>query len=352
MITNRTWNSTLLGTASAIFLGLSLLQPAAAQCLAKTEAQAGAYPIASGDWSTASAVSLDATNLNDGSSGAAIALAPSVQFASSGAGSNYLLSQGVLYKVSVGTVPGTQTTGILSSSPQSVIGIQRIQFFGGQLYGWGAALQAPVLPLAGPTTGGPIAGVTFDGYYLWAASQGSLWKMTPAYSYTDGQGNTTTTGLTSVATYTMPAGVTLGDLAFDRNYLWMVSSNASGQGLMKIDPASGRQVGFVNTGVAGPLTFDGQYLWFSNGQGGLSEMDPVTMSIATVSAGGNSVSSALTFDGNAIWAADASLNQADLVEACNGDYLGSMTLPTQPAQVVFNGSHYWITYQQGRLSIR
>jgi len=157
--------------------------------------------------------------------------------------------------------------------------------------------------------------------------------------------------LTTVATYAM-AGVPLGELAFDRNYLWMVSSIASGQGLMKIDPASGRQVGFVRTAVAGPLTFDGQYLWFSNGQGGLSEMDPVTMKIATVSAGGNSVSSALTFDGNAIWAADASLNQVDLVESCSSDYLGSIALPAQPSQVAFNGSHYWITYQQGLLSFR
>lgn len=352
MNSNRTWNSTLLGTASAVFLGLSLMQPAAAQCLAKTEAQAGAYPIASGDWSAAPAISLDATNLNDGSNGAPIPLAPSVQFASSGAGSNYLLNQGILYNVSVGTVPGAQTTGILSSAPQTVSGIQRIQFFGGQLYGWGAGLQAPLLNLAGPNTGGPIAGVTYDGYYLWAASQGSLWKMTPAFSYTNGQGNTTTTGLTSVATYTIPAGAAIGDLAFDRNYLWMVSSNASGQGLMKIDPASGGQVGFVNTGVAGPLTFDGQYLWFSNSQGGLSEMDPVTMKIATVSAGANSVSSALTFDGNAIWAADASLNQVDLVESCSSDYLGSIALPAQPSQVAFNGIHYWITYQQGLLSVR
>jgi hypothetical protein len=350
MISNRTLNSTLLVTASAIFLGLGLMQPAAAQCLAKSEAQAGAYPIASGDWS-APAISLDATNLNDGSSGFSIPLAPSVQFASSGAGSDYVLNQGILYTASVGTVPGTQTKGILSSSPRPVSNLQRIQFFGGQLYGWGNSLQAPLIPLAGPDTGGLIAGVTYDGYYLWVASQGSLLQMTPAYSYADAQGNTTATGLTVVATYPM-AGVTLGELAFDRNYLWMVSSIASGQGLMKIDPASGRQVGFVRTAVGGPLTFDGQYLWFSNGQGGLSELDPVTMSIATVSAGGNSVSSALTFDGNAIWAADASLNRADLVESCSSDYLGSVTLPAQPSRVVFNGSHYWITYQQGSLSIR
>jgi hypothetical protein len=237
--------------------------------------------------------------------------------------------------------------------PQSPINgtLQNIQVLGGLLYASTDAgslipLQSsPLISTAGAFNfGNPIAGMTFDGQYLWAASGGYLWQLNPASVSSAG------TTLPSLVNKYPMAGVTPGALAFDGNHIWML---ANGTGLMQIDPSTGQQVTFVraNYFTGTNLLFDGYYLWFGNAARAVSRMDPATTTVTNLNAPGSSVYATMGLDRYQVWVESAS--GIARFRACDGQSIGNLALPSMPWQAVYDGAEHWITYKDtNMLSIR
>jgi hypothetical protein len=323
------------GTLSAIFILSGLSQPAAAQCPSTWDASN--YEIASQDWSGQNSVPLNFTSLYYTPTGAKIALGNGSEFASSG-DTNYLLNAAdhYVYKVTEGMLPGTQTPGILASAVTPWAGYTQIQVLNGQLYAWvNTRLGAPFANGLTFDAGSSILGVTFDGQYLWVASSGYLWRLNPA---------TATTAPSLAGKYSLASAA--GPLTYDGRYIWMLSTNSSGNSLVKIDPSIGQQIASVAAAASGSPVFDGVYFWFAAGSNGLAKMDPVSTNITQIPASA-ALSSSLGFDGVAVWAGNGS--GAVQVRTCDGRSLAAISLAGVPAQVVYNGKHYWATYQNSNM---
>jgi hypothetical protein len=356
---NRALNCVLSVIALGILIGLMSPQPAAAQC--PSGWGRSQYRIASQDW-TSAVQPLDISAI-PGSNGN-IQIGYGSQLASMGDGGAFLLNSAdhTIYHLTIGTggaatgLPETTASYKISDAlptPQSPINgtLQNIQVLGGLLYASTDAgslipLQSsPLISTAGAFNfGGPIMGMTFDGQYLWAASGGYLWQLNPASVSSSG------TKLPVLVNKYPLTGVTVGAVAFDGTYIWML---ANGSALIKIDPSTGHQVTSVPARyfTETNLLFDGYDLWFGNGQNGVSRMNPATMAVTKLTAPGVSVYTTMGLDRYAVWAESAS--GIARFRACDGQFIGNLSLSSIPWQAVYDGAQHWITYKDtNMLSIR
>jgi hypothetical protein len=360
---NRVRNCTLWGIASAVLVGLTLSQPAAAQC--PSGWQRTQYRVASQDWSQA-VQPLDLTTIPWAPAPAGMTASGPVtvgagsMLASSGTAFFLLNSQDhTVYQMSFNS--GVPYWTVSFKAP--VENLSNIQVIQGLLYAWttGGNLMAvytdstnpvaPVMRTSGAVSlGAPITGITFDGQNLWAAGGQNLWELTPA---------TTSSRATLVNTYTLP-GNAAGGMVFDGAHIWMLTTlPAQGPGIMgliEIDPSSGQQVGSVAASVpatpsSANLIFDGYNVWFGTGQQ-LIKVNTATM--ATTNLHPNvPLNTVLSIDHYAVWATSGGSPVVAKMRGCDGQYIGALLLPDAPTEVaVVSGAHV-ITYQNtNMLSIR
>ncbi|MGA2116721.1 MAG: hypothetical protein ABSH56_18430 [Bryobacteraceae bacterium] len=361
---NRVLNCVLSGIALGIFICLMSSQPVAAQC--PSGWGQSQYRIASNDWTSAvQPVDVSAISGPNGT----FQLGSGSEIASMGDGGAFLLNSGdhTIYHLTLATAgpakglpgwTGSFNISDLPPTPQNPVQgtLRNIQVLGGMLYAWtdAGSLMAlasnpnnPVqfLFTAGAFNfGGSIAGITFDGQYLWGASGGYLWQLNP------GSVSRASTTLPSLVNKYPMTGVTVGALAFDGNYIWIL---ANGSGLIKIDPSTGQQVASASARyfTETSLLFDGYDLWFGNGGNGVSRMDPATMTLTTLTAPGVSVYTVMGLDRDAVWAESAS--GIARFRACDSQFIGNLALSSIPWQTVYDGVEHWITYKDTNLlSIR
>jgi hypothetical protein len=240
------------------------------------------------------------------------------------------------------------TTSSLSGTPVSLANVLEtpVAIAWDGTYLWGVDQYGNFGTSASPETGPrpgmlsaahrPITNMIADGVYLWISdSEGSLFRVL-----------TSTTAAPVIAHVMLPGPINpIAGLTFDGRYVWAVTSGTNnGPVLSKVDTATlavtnGSSVSDLN--VPRSLAFDGYSIW-------VAALNYVARINAATGArtGTYTASDAreLSFDGNQMWVANRASNSLTPVRACDGSsVLQPYTTPTYPENVAFDGKNLWVT---------
>jgi hypothetical protein len=175
---------------------------------------------------------------------------------------------------------------------------------------------------------GPIAGMVYDGTYLWVSGAGMLNRIT--YTYTPASNPPTQVkGLLRIPF------ANAGALAYDGANLWV----STGTQLIKTDQ-NGKPLLTISVQTSSVL-YDGAYLWTLS-PGAASRYDPGTgneVSVAEVLG-----ATAAAFDGRYVWVISTPASTVTQIRACDGAVTGSYPVAS-PTSIIFNGTDVWVGSQ-------
>lgn len=189
--------------------------------------------------------------------------------------------------------------------------------------------------------GGTPTGATFDGTYVWfATQQGRFMGVKPPV-----QSNGIWSNPVVARRYAVPGGASL---SFDGHNVWTTSGNL----LLEEDMNSFSLRSFVMpTNVAGQ-SFDGTYVWVgSQSTSSVYKFDPVLGGI--VSTYDAPIPGDPFYDGAGLRIVNQATGQIAGVHPCDGTTtIGAKDLPGKPTRTVFDGAHIWALYGNNVLSVR
>jgi hypothetical protein len=210
------------------------------------------------------------------------------------------------------------------------------------------ASDGACVPVAGPGTSGPAgacsvmlgsgndaAGVAFDGTHVWATNRptNSVFKIRAS----DG---------TLVSSY--PVGASPFGVAFDGANIWV--TNTASNNVTKLRASDGSLLGIYPTG-AYPIgiAFDGDNMWITNlvdstvtrlraSDGACAA--PCTFPVPTTPY-------SIVFDGTSLWVTGYDAATITKLRASDGANMGSFAAAPTPIGVAFDGANLWVAHHTG-----
>lgn len=150
-------------------------------------------------------------------------------------------------------------------------------------------------------------------------------------------------GLPTAVTNVSPFQGSVTQTRFADGYFWALSSNG------KLSTPFLQSKNYTNLQVSSnplvDLTFDGQYLWVSDGSRNLYKVLPPALEspaslVGTVQASTSAFMGPLVFDGWHVWA--ASQNQLLELDTSTGKVLSAVVLGDNISSLMFDGFYFWL----------
>ena len=162
-------------------------------------------------------------------------------------------------------------------------------------------------------------GIAYDGANIWVAATLGLRCAVTKLRASDG----VVLGVYQVDHH--GTGSSVSDVLFDGTSIWVV---VYGEGVTKLDPSDGSQLGRVSIAFPKALAFDGTKIWVTSLGSVIAALADNGRVVGTVSVG--DIPSGIAFDGRQIWVANSGDNSVSILSARDGDYLRTIRVEPGP----------------------